>query len=127
MVTSQDLPPKDGYGPVQWRRNLPSRGFRPSIYLAIMGAVSLVSLYPLFNGIKQRRELAREKAWARIHLLPVLQAEADRDAVRRYYNNLEREKAIMKGVPGWEDGKPVYSDEKIHTPRFVILDGAKNI
>lgn len=42
-----------------------------------------------------RRELAREKMWARIHLIPVLQAEADRDQVRRYWADQAREKELL--------------------------------
>lgn len=48
------------------------------------------------------RELQREKAWSRIHLVPLLLAESDRDVYRRDYAALEREKEIMKDVPGWE-------------------------
>lgn len=48
------------------------------------------------------RELQREKAWSRIHLVPLLMAESDRDVYRRDCAALEREKVIMKDVPGWE-------------------------
>lgn len=40
-------------------------------------------------------ELAREKMWARIHLIPALQAEEDRDQVRRYWADQAREKELM--------------------------------
>ncbi len=48
------------------------------------------------------RELQREKVWSRIHLVPLLLAEGDRDAYRREQAALEREREIMKDVPGWE-------------------------
>lgn len=48
------------------------------------------------------RELKREKVWSRIHLVPLLLAEGDRDAFRREQAALAREKEIMKDVPGWE-------------------------
>jgi len=48
------------------------------------------------------RELQREKVWSRIHLVPLLLAEGDRDAYRRQQAALERERAIMKDVKGWE-------------------------
>lgn len=48
------------------------------------------------------RELQREKAWSRIHLVPLLMAEGDRDAFRREQAALAREREIMKDVPGWE-------------------------
>ena len=40
-------------------------------------------------------ELAREKMWSRIHLIPVLQAEEDRDLVRRHWAQQAREKELM--------------------------------
>jgi NADH dehydrogenase (ubiquinone) 1 alpha subcomplex subunit 13 len=40
-------------------------------------------------------ELAREKMWSRIHLIPVLQAEEDRDLVRRYLADKAREKELL--------------------------------
>ncbi|KAH0543320.1 hypothetical protein FGG08_002383 [Glutinoglossum americanum] len=40
-------------------------------------------------------ELAREKLWSRIHLIPLLQAEEDRDLVRRYYANQARERELL--------------------------------
>jgi hypothetical protein len=40
-------------------------------------------------------ELAREKMWSRIHLIPVLQAEEDRDLVRRHYADKAREKELL--------------------------------
>jgi len=40
-------------------------------------------------------ELAREKAWSRIHLIPVLQAEEDRDLVRRHLADQAREKELL--------------------------------
>ena len=43
-------------------------------------------------------ELAREKLWARIHLIPMLQAEADRDNVRRELADQAREKELLGAV-----------------------------
>lgn len=40
-------------------------------------------------------ELAREKMWSRIHLIPVLQAEEDRDLVRRHWAEKAREKELL--------------------------------
>jgi NADH dehydrogenase (ubiquinone) 1 alpha subcomplex subunit 13 len=48
------------------------------------------------------RELEREKIWSRIHLVPLLMAEGDRDGYRREQAALGREKEIMKDVKGWE-------------------------
>lgn len=40
-------------------------------------------------------ELAREKMWSRIHLIPLLTAEEDRDLVRRHLADQAREKDLM--------------------------------
>lgn len=40
-------------------------------------------------------ELGREKMWSRIHLIPMLQAENDRDQVRRYWADQDREQELM--------------------------------
>ena len=66
-------------------------------------------------------ELKRERAWSRIHLIPLLMAEADRDAFRRSEAQTAREKEIMKDVPGWEAGKSVYNTKRYTPPNFVVL------
>lgn len=40
-------------------------------------------------------ELAREKMWSRIHLIPLLTAEEDRDLVRRHLADQKREKELL--------------------------------
>jgi hypothetical protein len=52
----------------------------------------------------------RERAWSRIHLIPLLMAEGDRDTYRREQAALEREKEIMKDVKGWEVSCPLSGD-----------------
>ena len=47
----------------------------------------------LIRGIAS--ELAREKMWARIHLIPLLQAEEDRDQVRRHWAEQARERELL--------------------------------
>lgn len=51
-------------------------------------------------------ELAREKMWARIHLIPLLQAEEDRDQVRRYWADQKREKELIG------ENTKVYNNER---------------
>ena len=60
--------------------------------------------------------MAREKLWTRIHLTPVLQAEADRDDVRRALAADARERELMKDVKGWEFGS-VYTADRYVCPR----------
>ena len=58
--------------------------------------------YMLTLELCRNRELAREKVWSRIHLVPLLMAEGDRDLYRREQAALGREREIMKDVHGWE-------------------------
>jgi hypothetical protein len=70
-------------------------------------------------AIFAHRELIRERTWSRIHLVPLLLAEGDRDTYRREQAALEREKAIMKDVKGWEVSPgPLLSFESLidHVP-----------
>lgn len=68
------------------------------------------------------RELKRENLWARIHLIPLLTAEADRDTYRRVEAAKSREQEIMKDVEGWKVGESVYNSSKYYTaPKYVIV------
>ena len=65
--------------------------------------------------LTRRSELAREKMWARIHLIPALQAEEDRDQVRRYLADRAREKELL----GTET-KVYHSDRYDERPRCHV-------
>ncbi|KAI4200535.1 MAG: hypothetical protein LQ348_001748 [Seirophora lacunosa] len=105
---AQDLPPTGGYEPVQYKRNIPVRGFRPSYYLAAVGLIMTWGLYKYTKGARELNELAREKMWGRIYLIPLLQAETDRDQVRRYWADQGREQELL--------GK---TTKVYHSDRFV--------
>ncbi|KAB8073714.1 GRIM-19 [Aspergillus leporis] len=109
----QDMPPVGGYGPVQYKRNIPARGFRPVYYLVGMHLFMAYGYYKLFYGIREQNELAREKIWGRLHILPLLQAEEDRDQVRRHYADKAREQELL----GAES--KVYNSERFVRPTFV--------
>jgi len=110
----QDMPPEGGYQAVQYKRNIPARGFRPSFYLFGMAAVMTFGFWQYGKGVRERNELAREKIWARIHLTPVLQAEEDRDLVRRMMADYAREKQLL--------GKTtqVYNSDRIVRPTYAM-------
>ncbi|ANB12985.1 hypothetical protein AWJ20_1263 [Sugiyamaella lignohabitans] len=73
----------------------------------------------MIQGIHERNELARERAWSRIYLQPVLEAESDRDTVRRHFARIAQEKEIMKDVPGFDAEESVYNDKRFRTPSFI--------
>jgi hypothetical protein len=59
------------------------------------GAVMAYGWRQTFIGQREKLELGREKIWARLHLIPLLQAEEDRDQVRRHYADLAREQELL--------------------------------
>ncbi|KAL7282570.1 hypothetical protein ACG7TL_004041 [Trametes sanguinea] len=97
-----DMPPPGGFEAIKYKRNLPLRGPSGLVILGGVTAVCAYGFYRVGKGNLEKRELQREKVWSRIHLVPILLAEGDRDAYRRQQAALERERQIMKDVPGWE-------------------------
>jgi len=91
----QDLPPTGGYSPIQYKRNVPVRGFRPAWYLVAMTGIMTYGFYKVGVGNRELNELAREKMWSRIHLIPAMQAEVDRDYVRKHLADQTREKELL--------------------------------
>jgi NADH dehydrogenase (ubiquinone) 1 alpha subcomplex subunit 13 len=51
----QDMPPEGGYHSVQYKRNLPARGFRPSFYLLGMGAIMTFGFWQYGKGARERK------------------------------------------------------------------------
>jgi NADH dehydrogenase (ubiquinone) 1 alpha subcomplex subunit 13 len=51
----QDMPPTGGYEPVQYKRNLPARGFRPATYLLMVGAVCTYGFWRVGQGIREQK------------------------------------------------------------------------
>ncbi|CAN3373427.1 hypothetical protein DIURU_000357 [Diutina rugosa] len=119
----QDLPPIGGYDPVQWKRNLPSRGFRATIYFwGITGLIGF-GFYRLYQGVTEQNELARERQWARFHLEPLLLAEQDRNVARRFFAEQRRRdevKQSMSPEARAEFEQPIYNDKsKQRLPKYV--------
>ncbi|KZV69881.1 hypothetical protein PENSPDRAFT_652020 [Peniophora sp. CONT] len=114
------MPPPGGFGQVQYKRNLSLRGPSGIVILGGMLALTIYGFHRVALGRAERQELEREKAWSRIHLVPMLLAEGDRDAFRRTQAALAREKLIMKDVEGWEAGKSVYNNPKHRNGEWVV-------
>lgn len=51
----QDMPPTGGYEPVQYKRNLPARGFRPATYLIMVGAICTYGFWRVGQGIREQK------------------------------------------------------------------------
>ncbi len=59
--------------------------------------------------------MAREKMWSRIHLIPLLQAEEDRDQVRRFLADQARERELLG------DNTKVYNQDRFVRPTFAAV------
>lgn len=71
--------------------------------------------------MRYHRELKRENLWSRIHLIPLLTAESDRDMFRRTVAAKDREAEIMKDVKDWKAGESVYNNTKYFTPPSYVI------
>ena len=84
---------------------------------------SIPNYIPMLKLFLSRyRELDREKYWSRIHLVPLLQAEIDRDLYRRTLAAQAREQEVMSDVPGWKVGEKVYHTQRYVKPTVVVID-----
>nr|AAG44670.1 CDA016 [Homo sapiens] len=110
----QDMPPPGGYGPIDYKRNLPRRGLSGYSMLAIGIGTLIYGHWSIMKWNRERRRLQIEDFEARIALLPLLQAETDRRTLQMLRENLEEEAIIMKDVPDWKVGESVF-----HTTRWV--------
>ncbi|KAJ8274068.1 hypothetical protein COCON_G00086930 [Conger conger] len=108
----QDMPPPGGYGPIDYKRNLPKRGFSGYTMFGIGIGVMVLGYWRLFKWNRERRRLRIEELESRIALLPLLQAEKDRRTLRIMRENLEEEARIMKDVPDWKVGESVFNTDR---------------
>ncbi|KAG9677978.1 hypothetical protein KCU69_g12814, partial [Aureobasidium melanogenum] len=86
----------------------------PATYLLMVGAICTYGFWRVGQGIREQNELAREKMWSRIHLIPLLQAEEDRDQVRRHLADKARERELL----GAET--KVYHSDRFVRPTFAV-------
>ncbi|PCH40860.1 hypothetical protein WOLCODRAFT_71575, partial [Wolfiporia cocos MD-104 SS10] len=115
------LPPAGGFDAIKYKRNLPLRGPSGLVILGGVTAVCAYGFYRVGKGNLEKRELHREKMWSRIHLVPLLLAEGDRDAYRRQQAALAREKEIMRDVKDWEAGKSVYNNPRYRPAESIVV------
>ncbi|KAI8920963.1 GRIM-19 protein-domain-containing protein [Powellomyces hirtus] len=138
----QDLPPSGGFPEtIQYKRYLPRRGPSGLVIFAAAFGVMGYGWYWVAKANAERRELRREKAWNRISLVPLLQAETDRDLVRRLEAAAAREGEQMESVAGWKaldlksptpgvgkgavydkaQAEPIYHTERYVNPTYLFM------
>ncbi|CAO3611849.1 unnamed protein product [Cunninghamella echinulata] len=116
----QNLPPAGGYPEVKYRRYIPKKGPSGLAIFAGITAVCTYGFYRVGQHNLERKELSRENLWSRIHLVPLLTAEANRDLYRRTEAAKARESEIMKNVEGWKVGESVYNSSKYYVPPSYV-------
>ncbi len=120
----QDLPPKGGYSPINFKR-IPARqvvngkltykghcffnDFMNWTFPAkiLFGGFIASNLIGLWDFLRWKRNRALEKVEmqsAKLALEPMLQAERDRAFLKHARKLREYEAELMKDVPGWEVG-----------------------
>jgi NADH dehydrogenase (ubiquinone) 1 alpha subcomplex subunit 13 len=118
----QDLPPKGGYGPINWAR-VPGKK-RMSGYAAfgIFGVVTVLAWIGYFIEEKSKKRWILEMNDARLALSPLLLAEEQRSYLRQLRSNRDEENKLMKNVPGWETGK-LFGEPVFHNlnNRFPVV------
>ncbi|XP_068127374.1 NADH dehydrogenase [ubiquinone] 1 alpha subcomplex subunit 13 [Hyperolius riggenbachi] len=117
----QDMPPPGGYGPIDYKRNLPRRGFSGYTLFALGIGTMAYGFWSLCWWNRERRRLWIEDLESRIALMPLIQAEDDRRVLRILRKNLEQEAIIMKDVPGWKVGENVFHNDRWATPTLNEL------
>ena len=58
--------------------------------------------------------------WARLYILPLVQAEMDREWMKWRQGQLAKEAEIMKDVEGWQVGESVYHNDRWAPPRYDL-------
>jgi len=97
-IPVQDMPPPGGYKKIDFGRYLPERG--PKGWQLWAGA-TLTILYGFYQVGKTNQARIQQKMQerkVRYALMPLMQAEADREYMERELVNLRREAEIMKDV-----------------------------
>uniref|UniRef100_A0A8C5LCQ7 NADH dehydrogenase [ubiquinone] 1 alpha subcomplex subunit 13 n=2 Tax=Jaculus jaculus TaxID=51337 RepID=A0A8C5LCQ7_JACJA len=121
----QDMPPPGGYGPIDYKRNLPRRGLSGYSMFAIGIGALLFGNWRMMKWNRERRRLQIEDMEARIALMPLFQAEKDRRTLQMLRENLEEEAVIMKDVPDWKVGESVFNTTRWVPPAIGELYGLR--
>jgi len=104
-TAAQDLPPKGGYEPINFKR-IPARTyFSGRQIFAGFGVMTAVFGYLYYKTYARIRRQEIEMRSGTMALQPMLMAERDREFLKQLKKNREEEEKLMSGVEGWEVGK----------------------
>merc|ERR1712226_28525 len=100
----QDLPPKGGYAPINYKR-IPARSVlnAPLIYGGLFASMAY-GVYQYKRGMRQVFKEEVEMKSASLAITPLMLAERDREFLKQLRKNRDAEEKLMKDVEGWEVG-----------------------
>merc|ERR1711874_469030 len=112
MGRTQDLPPKGGYAPINFKR-IPARVlFSGYQMFAGFGVMTIAGAYIYYRTCKSIRQEEIEMRSGNLAIEPILRAERDRAFLTQLHKNRIEEEKLMADVEGWEVGK--FYDEPIY-------------
>ncbi|XP_076039408.1 NADH dehydrogenase (ubiquinone) B16.6 subunit [Oratosquilla oratoria] len=111
-AAKQDMPPKGGYSPINFKR-IPARSYFNGYQLfAGYAVITSVAAYLYFRNLKRITREDVEMRSGSLALEPLLIAERDREFLKQVKRNRAEEEKLMSGVEGWEVGtyygEPIY-------------------
>merc|ERR1711936_653337 len=100
----QDLPPKGGYAPINYKR-IPARSVlnAPLIYGGLFASMAY-GVYQYKRGMRQVFKEEVEMKSASLAITPLMLAERDREYLKQLRKNRDAEEKLMSDVEGWEVG-----------------------
>ncbi|KAK7087018.1 NADH dehydrogenase (ubiquinone) 1 alpha subcomplex [Halocaridina rubra] len=119
---TQDLPPKGGYSPINFKR-IPARSYFSGLHIFIgYGIATAIGSYAYYHTHKVIKKEEIEMRSGEFALLPLLFAERDRAFLKQVRANREEEEKLMANVEGWETG--TYYGEPIYktVPKNKLID-----
>merc|ERR1712066_396439 len=100
----QDLPPKGGYAPINYKR-IPAKSVlnAPLIYGGLFASM-VYGAYQYKRGMRQVFKEEIEMRSASLAITPLMLAERDREYLKQLRKNRDAEEKLMSDVEGWEVG-----------------------
>jgi len=100
----QDLPPKGGYAPINYKR-IPAKRVltAPLIFGGLIGSMAY-GRWSWDRGMQQYNKEKVEMRSADLALEPLMLAERDREFLKQCRKNRDAEAELMKDVDGWVVG-----------------------
>ena len=100
----QDLPPKGGYAPINYKR-IPAKSVlnAPLIYGGLFASM-IYGYYQYKRGMRQVFKEEIEMKSASLAITPLMLAERDREYLKQLRKNRDAEEKLMSDVEGWEVG-----------------------